>query len=657
MVNTITKPTADTTFRLSWPAILAALVAILSLWARENTLFSPLPLMCAALLISRSTSFRMESSSQYWMVRVPLFILVVLLGISRPFTDTSGLYDPRIVCLIGELLACELTIQAWRAGPAGGGQGVVTILLSGLILLAAADSTEDRTIWISAPAYVFCLALALPGFRSPQTVHIKSIYKRSAMAWAALTMALLIGAGFHFAFRTFRDGLTDWGMRMLREIPAPPNGSGALSTSPMLGSSFGLEGSDTQTYKIEGSTSAQLPQHFRVMSFDMYAFRGWLPTENSRTFHTELPHPLPKSSRSVWKVTRLSANGGLLAMPLETAVFDLMDQHDTQWSKELGPLKSDTETPSSYQFTVGAAFSEGPFSIPPDLQQKSRLLSIPRELNPEVKKLAMQAVRGAKTPAEKAAAIEAYLPAHHAYSLSYKPGHGDPISRFLLSSSAAHCEYFASAAVMLMRCAGIPARYVIGYYAHEQDANGAIIIRQRDAHAWAEAWIEGKGWTTIDATPGDGRPDKTPGIGLFTRIKEWFADNIMKIRSKLGRIGIVVVLIALGSVGMWIAWRNLPGRNREIRKKIQYESPDDELKDLAAKFEKICIRNGCSITQNRTWADTIESLPNDAVGVKTRLNIEIARKFIALYSNARWSGFAGNEISQLHDLLEKLKVK
>ena len=105
-------------------------------------------------------------------------------------------------------------------------------------------------------------------------------------------------------------------------------------------------------------------------------------------------------------------------------------------------------------------------------------------------------------------AIQNYLVTHHSYSLSVEMGPGDPINEFLLNEGrAAHCQYFASAAVILLRCMGIPARYVSGFYAHEPTGDG-LVVRQRDAHAWAECWIDGLGWMTVEATPASGLPDR-----------------------------------------------------------------------------------------------------------------------------------------------------
>jgi len=77
-----------------------------------------------------------------------------------------------------------------------------------------------------------------------------------------------------------------------------------------------------------------------------------------------------------------------------------------------------------------------------------------------------------------------------------------PLARFLLSSRSGHCEYFATATVLLLREFRIPARYAVGYYVHETSGKG-YVVRERDAHAWCLAWNSRKKiWEDFDTTPG-----------------------------------------------------------------------------------------------------------------------------------------------------------
>lgn len=75
------------------------------------------------------------------------------------------------------------------------------------------------------------------------------------------------------------------------------------------------------------------------------------------------------------------------------------------------------------------------------------------------------------------------------------------IDEFLFKTRRGFCEHYASSFVFLMRAAGIPARVVVGYQGGEKSPLGDYWqIRQLDAHAWAEVWLPGQGWVTVDPT-------------------------------------------------------------------------------------------------------------------------------------------------------------
>jgi hypothetical protein len=460
----------------------------------------------------------------------------------------------------------------------------------------------------------------------------------------------------HVVFRVHQEELTEWGMQMLHETPLRDVATGALSTSPTLGASYGLEGSEERAYSIEGPQGNDLPEHLRVMAFDTYSHRNWLPEENTRTFAAAAVRSLPSARPPVWRVTRLIANNGLLAAPLETSGFDPLAQREVRWAPEMGPMKSDASVPSTYGIAIGPAGAQGPFCAPPDAQERARLLTLPPEMDPQVRDLARQVGASAPAPEAKAAAIVAYLPAHHRYSLSYRPKPGDPISRFLLSTSAAHCEYFASATVMLLRCLGVPARYVIGYYAHEHDPGGQIVVRQRDAHAWAEAWIDGKGWITLDATPGDGRPDNTGGVSWLTRITEWIGDSLADLRNRLGRVGASIAGGVAVLIGLGIAWRNRPRRaTLKTDHVLTYSTSGEEMTALAARFERSCRRRGLELPPSHTWEEALDALP--PADIASPLDLVTARNFARAYNAARWGGATPQDIQYLQELLQKVEKR
>jgi len=77
----------------------------------------------------------------------------------------------------------------------------------------------------------------------------------------------------------------------------------------------------------------------------------------------------------------------------------------------------------------------------------------------------------------------------------------NPVDEFLFETRRGFCEHYASAFVFLMRAAGVPARVVTGYQGGEINPLGDyLIVRQSEAHAWAEVWLTGQGWVRVDPT-------------------------------------------------------------------------------------------------------------------------------------------------------------
>jgi transglutaminase-like putative cysteine protease len=87
------------------------------------------------------------------------------------------------------------------------------------------------------------------------------------------------------------------------------------------------------------------------------------------------------------------------------------------------------------------------------------------------------------------------------YSLETTLLGADPVDEFLFDTRSGYCEHYASAFAVMMRMAGIPARVVTGYQGGWfSELGDYVLVRQSDAHAWAEIWLAGSGWTRIDPT-------------------------------------------------------------------------------------------------------------------------------------------------------------
>ena len=119
-----------------------------------------------------------------------------------------------------------------------------------------------------------------------------------------------------------------------------------------------------------------------------------------------------------------------------------------------------------------------------------------------VQDLAGRLSGGNPNPYDLARKIESYLKDNYTYSLSSSHGDTDPLADFLLVNREGHCEYFASAMVVLLRLAGVPARIVNGFYGGVANSFGNYVaLRRADAHSWVEAYFPGQGWATFDPTP------------------------------------------------------------------------------------------------------------------------------------------------------------
>jgi transglutaminase-like putative cysteine protease len=129
-------------------------------------------------------------------------------------------------------------------------------------------------------------------------------------------------------------------------------------------------------------------------------------------------------------------------------------------------------------------------------------LEFPESRNPRTAELA-RSMRAA-APSENAfirAVLTRFSEEEYYYTLEPPPLGSNPVDRFLFQTRRGFCEHYASAFALMMRAAGIPARIVVGYQGGELNPMGGyMIVRQADAHAWTEVWLEGTGWRRVDPT-------------------------------------------------------------------------------------------------------------------------------------------------------------
>jgi transglutaminase-like putative cysteine protease len=99
------------------------------------------------------------------------------------------------------------------------------------------------------------------------------------------------------------------------------------------------------------------------------------------------------------------------------------------------------------------------------------------------------------------AVLDKFREEEYFYTLQPPPLGSNPVDRFLFDTRQGFCEHYASAFAFMMRSVGIPSRVVLGYQGGEiNPMGGHLIVRQSDAHAWTEVWLERYGWHRVDPT-------------------------------------------------------------------------------------------------------------------------------------------------------------
>ena len=128
-------------------------------------------------------------------------------------------------------------------------------------------------------------------------------------------------------------------------------------------------------------------------------------------------------------------------------------------------------------------------------------LQLPGNGNPRAL-MAGLALRAEPDPRQRVVAVlNSFRRENYVYTLSPPLLGRDAVDGFLYGSRAGFCEHFAGSFVFLMRAAGVPARVVTGYQGGELNPiDGFVTVRQSDAHAWAEVWLERRGWVRVDPT-------------------------------------------------------------------------------------------------------------------------------------------------------------
>jgi hypothetical protein len=388
------------------------------------------------------------------------------------------------------------------------------------LMLAAAASTVSPLFFIVLSLFIIGTIFAMIVFNIHKELYHESpsvdevppgLFDLTFFVTILVVSAFSLVTTFALFFVIPRMGVGFFEVKTLDTVKVS-----GFSERVSLGSMGTVKKDQTVVMRVElqGGAAGEGPMYLRGTALDNYDGGSWTrSSKRSRLLH--------KASRSTFSVSgkpgRVDKSGlmeqKILLEPLATDVLFaapgaryINGRFSNLWADATGAVYLPSPPFSRIEYTVWS--EKGGASIaPPAAGPGLNYLQTPYlKGTPEgerFKGLVDGITRGLTTNREKAAAIERYLEANHAYTLSPggRPG-VSPIDDFLFYTKEGYCEHFATAMVMMLRTAGVSARLVTGFLQVEWNGYGNYyIVRQSDAHSWVEARLDKGGWSTLDPTP------------------------------------------------------------------------------------------------------------------------------------------------------------
>lgn len=355
---------------------------------------------------------------------------------------------------------------------------------------------EDPAVDLSGP-YVALVLVAAGAARSASPTYFAGVVVLTAWGLLAarprsvhaalfaglLGVAALVGYAGQAGLRELQAMLEAWVDEYLVTLPNDPERS-----VTRIGYIGRLKEHDTIVLRLYAPPQeAERLRLLHLASFNDYSRGVWIAREPPSA-----SQPAVSGARTAAIVLRVSAGRALLPLPANTA--DVVGLAAPARRSGLGAAV--TQVASGwlrYEVSYGEDASGYAPPGPSDL-------SLPPEERATLERIAagLGLARGNAVPA-----LTRYFQGFE-YSTWREAGTAPGMTAledFLLRSKSGHCEYFAAATTLLLRAAGIPARYATGFAALEYSPlEGAWLVRARHAHAWARAWLGGR-WVDVDLTP------------------------------------------------------------------------------------------------------------------------------------------------------------
>jgi len=320
--------------------------------------------------------------------------------------------------------------------------------------------------------------------------------------WVAMAIAALaLGVLLQTATLKARRIIEPFAMAYLEDrIAARSDPYRAYTAIGQIGK---LKLSDRIVLRVKPGEGGQKPQLLHQASYQTFARNMWV---SRRSNFDELRssaegtawHVAKEPAHLSWVsiATYLPHGKGLLAVPAGTRRVDRLPV-DGVYRNRLGALKV-LRGPEVVNFR--AHYRPHDFV---DAAPEAADLAVPKAQQALFSDIARGLGLDASRDRQSVEKLRQYFSRGFSYSLDLKAARNQetPLADFLQNTRSGHCEYFATATVLMLRAAGIPARYATGYSVQEySELEERYVVRRRHAHSWARVWVNG-GWRDVDTTP------------------------------------------------------------------------------------------------------------------------------------------------------------
>nr|WP_309680947.1 DUF3488 and transglutaminase-like domain-containing protein [Polaromonas sp.] len=317
-----------------------------------------------------------------------------------------------------------------------------------------------------------------------------------------------------------------------------------------------------------------------------------------------------------------------------------------------------------YQVQSYPNFRHGPVQAEVGLRE---FVELPAGFNPRTLALASEIRKdprqaGASTARLVQAVLERLRTGGYSYTLDPGVYGQHTADEFWFDRKQGFCEHIASSFVILMRAMNIPARIVTGYQGGEQNAvDGFWVVRQSDAHAWAEVWQAGQGWVRVDPTSAVA-PGRT---GAFQRL----AAPQGVVAQALGNFS---PTLAAQLRATWEAVNNgwnqwvlnyTQGKQLNLLKDIGFESPSwADLSYVLIGLIVLAALLGAAWTlwdrsQHDPWLRLLAKARKRLAQAGIESTAASSPRQLARQVQARYGGHGGNQAQPLHDRLMQLELQ